>query len=132
MINLYSFLSANYHVLKSNHQPKGNEHTDSIELTVYYHPDHEYNINRLMASMKHSLDYYSTHFGPYPIKQLRIMEFPRYRGFAQSFPTSIPYSESMGFNMQIDDDEDVDMVLYHYSSLSSTSMVGQPMFKEKI
>ena len=29
--------------------------------------------------------------------QFRIFEFPRYRGFAQSFPNTVPYSEGIGF-----------------------------------
>jgi aminopeptidase N len=40
------------------------------------------------------------------------VEFPRYRSFAQSFPGIIPFSEAIGFVMDIDDKEDVDMAFY--------------------
>ena len=30
-----------------------------------------------------------------PLVRLRILEFPRYASFAQSFPNTIPYSESI-------------------------------------
>jgi aminopeptidase N len=62
--------------------------------------------------MKVSLDYYSTHFSPYQYEQLRIMEFPRYAQFAQSFPGTVPFSESIGFVLDIDDEADVDMAFY--------------------
>ena len=66
----------------------------------------------MMMAMKASLDYYSTSFSPYQYEQLRIMEFPRYAQFAQSFPGTVPFSESIGFVLDIDDETDVDMAFY--------------------
>ena len=43
---------------------------------------------------------------------MRIMEFPRYAEFAQSFPGTVPYSEAIGFVLNIDDEKDVDMAFY--------------------
>ena len=43
------------------------------------------------------LDYFQAHFSPYQFTQYRIMEFPRYRTFAQSFPNTVPFSEAIGF-----------------------------------
>jgi aminopeptidase N len=40
------------------------------------------------------------------------VEFPRYRTFAQSLPGIIPFSEAIGFVMDIDDEKDVDMAFY--------------------
>jgi hypothetical protein len=66
-----------------------------------------------MASMKASLAYYSTHFSPYQFTQVRILEFPRYAGFAQAFPNTVPYSESIGFILRTKSgDDDLDMVYY--------------------
>jgi ABC-2 type transport system permease protein len=62
--------------------------------------------------MKTSFDYYSTNFSPYQYQQLRIVEFPRYAEFAQSFPGTVPFSEAIGFVLDIDDEEDVDMAFY--------------------
>ena len=62
--------------------------------------------------MKKSLDYYVANFGPYYHKQVRIIEFPRYASFAQAFPGTMPYSESIGFIAKIEDEEDIDMVFY--------------------
>jgi ABC-2 type transport system permease protein len=64
-----------------------------------------------MKGMKESLSYFSKNFSPYQYRQLRIMEFPRYRSFAQSFPNTVPFSEDMGFIMDIGED-DIDFPFY--------------------
>jgi ABC-2 type transport system permease protein len=44
---------------------------------------------------------------------VRIMEFPRYATFAQSFANTIPFSEGIGFISKIDDpDKDIDFTYY--------------------
>jgi len=44
---------------------------------------------------------------------VRILEFPRYASFAQSFPNTIPFSEAIGFIAHINDEEgDIDTVFY--------------------
>lgn len=95
ILNFYSFLSAKYEVKKDSY--------NGINLEIYYQKGHEYNLDRMMKAMKQSLAYYSTNFSPYQHKQLRIIEFPRYNSFAQSFPNTIPFSESIGFIQKIDD-----------------------------
>ena len=67
---------------------------------------------RKVDSAKKTLEYCSKHFGPYQHRQVRILEFPRYRQFAQSFPNTIPCSESAGFIARVDDAEDIDTVFY--------------------
>lgn len=111
IINFYSIVSAEYEVKKDRWQPR-DRIENSVDLAIYYHKEHGYNINRMMDGMKTSLNYYSENFGAYQYKQLNIMEFPRYGDFAQSFPSAIPFSESLGFVLDIDDQTDVDMVFY--------------------
>ena len=44
---------------------------------------------------------------------MRIMEFPKYSDFAQSFANTVPFSEGIGFIQKIaDPDEDLDMPFY--------------------
>ena len=110
IINFYAFVSANYKQLQKQYTPKGNSKTVSLE--IYHHDKHDYNTNRMLLGLQESLDYYSTNFGEYQYEQLRIAEFPRYREFAQSFPSVIPFSEALGFILAIDDKKDVDMSYY--------------------
>lgn len=112
MINFYSIVSASYELKKDTWMPKGDALTSPVDLEIYYHKAHDYNVDRMMTSMKASLDYYSKNYSPYQYEQLRIMEFPRYAQFAQSFPGTIPFSESIGFVLDIDDQQDVDMAFY--------------------
>jgi len=112
MINFYSIVSAEYEVLSDQWIPTDSSYSQPINLELYYHKSHTYNLDRMMKSMKASFDYYTKNFGPYAYKQIRIMEYPRYRGYAQSLPGTVPFSESLGFILNIDDENDVDMAFY--------------------
>src|SRR6185437_4568549 len=56
--------------------------------------------------------YYEANFTPYQHRQVRIIEFPGYQSFAQSFANTIPYSESIGFIADLRDPDKVDYVFY--------------------
>lgn len=108
MVNFYSVVSARYEVVRDVwRSPEGKE----VNLEIYYHDGHAFNLDNMMESMKQSLTYYEANFSPYQYRQVRIMEFPRYASFAQSFANTIPYAESMGFIMEIGED-DLDMPFY--------------------
>src|SRR5262249_35036532 len=74
----------------------------------------EYDLEQMMRGMKDALAYCSSQFGPYQHRQVRILEFPRYQTYAQSFPNTIPYSESIGFIAKVDptDPKDIDYPYY--------------------
>ncbi len=104
-LNFYSFMSAEYEVAR--------EKWNGIDLEVYYHKEHERNVDRMLKSMQKSLEYYTTNFGPYYHKQCRIIEFPRYASFAQAFPGTMPYSEGIGFIEDYrEEEDDIDKVFY--------------------
>ncbi|TGE17538.1 ABC transporter permease/M1 family aminopeptidase [Hymenobacter elongatus] len=101
VLNFYSITSARYQVRR--------EKLNGVDLEIYYHPAHPYNLDRMMRSMRASLAYYGQQFGAYPQQQARIIEFPRYQKVAQAFPGTMPYSEGLGFIAQTSpDDKDVD------------------------
>lgn len=104
MFNFYSFLSARLAVKKELYQ--------GVSMEVYYHPDHHWNVDRMLMSLKDSLDYFNSAFGPYQHQQLRIIEFPGYRSFAQSFANTVPYSEKIGFISDLRDEDEIDMAYY--------------------
>ncbi|MTI31906.1 ABC transporter permease/M1 family aminopeptidase [Xanthovirga aplysinae] len=112
MSNFYSIVSARYEVMKDQWVPAHDSLGSPVDLEIYYHKGHEYNLDRMMKGMKKSLDYYTQHFAPYQYRQMRIMETPVYKDRAQSFPNTIPFSEGIGFIMDIDDEKDVDMAFY--------------------
>ncbi|MFN3189630.1 MAG: ABC transporter permease/M1 family aminopeptidase [Aureliella sp.] len=103
-LNFYSFISADYKVRANT--------WNGIDIEVYYHPEHEWNVDNMMRSIRDSLIYYTENFGPYKHKQARIIEFPRIASFAQAFPGTMPYSEGIGFIADIQEKDDIDMVYY--------------------
>ena len=100
--NLAAFVSGRYEVMK--------ESWNGINLEIYYHPGHTYNLGMMMEGMKKSIELYSELYGPYQYRQCRIIEFP-YGSYAVSFPNTIPFSENIGFILDVDpeDPEDLDM-----------------------
>ncbi len=105
ILNFYSFLSARYTVEK--------DAWNDVAIEVWHHAAHHYNVRKMIDAVKKSLDTYTKDFGPYQHRQVRIVEFPRYATFAQSFPNTIPYSESIGFIARVKDAaKDIDYPFY--------------------
>ncbi len=104
IVNFFSYLSARHAVQKDTHK--------GVNIEVYHHPEHHWNVDVMIESVKDSLDYFTAAFGPYQHKQMRIIEFPGYRSFAQSFANTVPYSEDIGFVADLRDPEDIDYVYY--------------------
>lgn len=104
--NFIAVLSGRYAVKKAEWR--------GLPIEIYYHPGHEYNLERMITGVQKSLDYYTAQFGAYPFRQVRIVEFPRYSEFAQAFQGMIPYSEGVGFIARVrpDDEKDVDYPFY--------------------
>ena len=95
----FGYNSAKYAVKKENWK--------GIELAVYYHPSHDYNVEHFMDGMKASLSYNISYFSPYQHRQARVIEFPRSYGvFARSFPNTFPCSEALGFIAKIDEEDE--------------------------
>ena len=103
-LNFYTFMSARYDVER--------EEWNGIKLEVYYLKQQPWNVSRMMNAMKKSLAYYIKNFGPYEHKEARIIEFPRVASFAQAFPGTMPYSESVGFIANLNHPDDIDSVFY--------------------
>jgi len=83
-----------------------------VDLTVYHHPAHAWNVDRLLDALAASLDYYQTSFGPYPFDHARIVEFPGYHDFAQAFAGTIPVSEDAIFVSKFGDPEVLDYATF--------------------
>ncbi len=83
------------------------EHEVAIEID--YQPGDEFDLDRMIAGVQDSLSYYTSHYGPYQHRILRIIEFPRYASFAESFPNTVPFSEAIGFIAKVDDKDPKDI-----------------------
>jgi len=104
ILNFFSIQSADYKIASERH--------NGLNLSVYYHAGHDWNVAKMLRAMATALDYYRAHFGPYQFDYARIVEFPGYSSFAQAFAGTMPYSESIGFNAKTDDPEKIDFTTY--------------------
>ena len=104
IFNFVAFLSGQYEVVKENYK--------DISIEVYHHQGHDSNVQKMIDAVKMSLDYYKQEFSPYQHQQVRIIEFPRYASFAQSFSNTIPYSEEIGFIADLRDKDKIDWVSF--------------------
>jgi ABC-2 type transport system permease protein len=105
----YSFVSARYAVKKEIHPSAANP----VSIEVYHTPAHaKYDVDDMIDASKAGLDYYEKYFSPFQFRQYRILEFPRYRSFAQSFPNTIPFSEGIGFIGRVEKPTDIDFAYF--------------------
>jgi ABC-type transport system involved in multi-copper enzyme maturation permease subunit len=102
-LNFYSYLSADYTVKR--------DRWNDVQIEIYHHTSHNYNVDRMIDAVKKSLEYFTAHFGPYQHRVIRIIEFPGYEAYAQSFASTIPYSEVAGFITDVRE-SDIDYVTY--------------------
>ncbi len=131
IFNFFNIISGEYEVKK--------ERWNDVNLEIYYHKSHAFNLDVMFSSLKKGLAYNTKNFSPYSYRQMRIIEFPRYRGFAQSFPNTVPFSESIGFIFK-NDPENLDMGYYVTAhelahqwwghQVCESNNVGNQMFSE--
>ncbi|MDB2439085.1 M1 family aminopeptidase [Hellea sp.] len=109
IMNFFSFVAADYDVAEDVWK---NPNGDDVDLKIYHHAGHPFNIDLMMNAMQSSMTTYTETFGPYQYAQARIMEVP-YVSFAQAFAGTIPFGESLGFIMEVEKGEDkVDFMTY--------------------
>ncbi|EZH75616.1 hypothetical protein ATO12_02175 [Aquimarina atlantica] len=101
-LNFVNFMSAEYEVSRKK--------WNGIDIEVYYHKDHDYNIDMMLDAIEESLKYYTKNFGPYVHNQARIIEIPRYYNFAQAFPGTMPYTEGGGFTTDLSNQNDNNVI----------------------
>jgi ABC-type transport system involved in multi-copper enzyme maturation permease subunit len=130
------FTSARYTVARDQWR----NDKQAVELQVYYHPNHAYNVEAMLSTVKRSLDYFTQAFGPYPHAQFRIMEYPRYRMAAQSFSGGgVAYSEAVGWIADLSTWHGIDYVTIHELShqwwgdqVLGAKMQGREMLNETL
>ncbi len=107
-LDFFSYVSARYDVKREVYPGVDGP----IDIEVYYDAHHPYDVDDMIASSKAGLAYYEKNYSPYQFKQFRILEFPRYRNFAQSFPNTVPYSEGIGFIGRVAKPGDIDFTYF--------------------
>jgi len=107
-LDFVAFISGRYDMKREMYQGAENP----IAIEVYHIPAHAYDVDEMIAASKAGLGYYEKNFSPFQFRQYRILEFPRYRTFAQSFANTIPFSEGIGFIGRQEKPTDIDFTYF--------------------
>jgi ABC-2 type transport system permease protein len=78
---------------------------DQVDIEIYHHPEHAYNVDVMVEAVKRSLEHLTRHLGPYPLRELRIVQVHRMAGLA--YPGTIVLSEEAGFTARLNRPRDV-------------------------
>ncbi|MEO6136400.1 MAG: M1 family aminopeptidase, partial [Ginsengibacter sp.] len=105
----FSLVSAKYEVAKDSVTLKDGK---QIAIEIFHDKKHPFNVNHFNEALKDGIQYFSETYGPFQFRQMRILEFPRYAGFAQSFPNTVPFAESFGWVADFKKPDDFDYVYY--------------------
>jgi ABC-2 type transport system permease protein len=77
------------------YETKSIEH-NGLVVEMYFHPEHEINIDEMLRATKATLEYATTNLGPYAFDSLRILEVPDYHPFGGKATSGIvALSESL-------------------------------------
>ncbi|MEA2563622.1 MAG: type transport system permease protein [Acidobacteriota bacterium] len=90
----YAFYSAAYAV----HEARWN----GVSIQIYHHPDHAWNLDRMVRSVQASLSYHVKQFGPYPQGQIRLVEYPGDALTLHASPINISYQEAFSLFNPVD------------------------------
>ncbi|MFL6246217.1 MAG: ABC transporter permease, partial [Thermoanaerobaculia bacterium] len=101
--NIYAIFSARYAVHRARWR--------DVDIEIFHHPAHTANLERMVRSARASLDYHTRNFGPYPHRQLRLVEYPSAGdGLGlTAYPGTIKYSEGFALARPDADRRQIDL-----------------------
>ena len=105
----FSLVSARYEVAKDSVTLNNGQ---KIAIEIFYDKKHAFNLDHFQSALKDGIQYFSETYGPFQFRQMRVLEFPRYAGFAQSFPNTVPFAESFGWVADFKKPDDFDYVYF--------------------
>jgi ABC-type transport system involved in multi-copper enzyme maturation permease subunit len=83
---------------------------NDVAIRIFHHQGHEAGLDRIAASARASLDYYTREYGPYPHRTLRFIENPVGGLGAHADAATIDYGEPFSLLNPGDGPRDVDFV----------------------
>jgi len=107
ILDFGAYVSARYNVKRETYPGA----IGNINIEIYSAPAHPYDVDDMIAASREGLAYYEKNFSPFQFRQFRVLEFPRYRQFAQSFPNTVPYQENW-FISRVVSPDDIDYTYF--------------------
>ncbi len=115
-------LSAKYAVLHDSVQL---DHP--VNIDIYYHPDHNANINRFRAAYNDGLQYFSSIYGAFPFKDMRLVEGSVYSPHDASLTTMNSYAEYYAWNADFTNPNQFD-----YCYFNTTRLLAQQWWRFQV
>ena len=97
----YAFFSARYAVREAQ--------WNDVSIQIVHHPEHTWNVDRMLRGVVESLEYYTRLFGPYPHRVLRVVEHPGDDMVAHASPTNISFQEPASLLNPAADTRNIDL-----------------------
>jgi ABC-2 type transport system permease protein len=106
---VWYFFSANYATRDEQWKPPADSGAQAVAIHIFHNPKHSAYIDRLVRSVRASLDYYSEQFGRYPYDHLTIVAHPGAPGTsAHAEASTISYGEGFPLWMPTHENESLD------------------------
>jgi hypothetical protein len=121
----FGFVSGRYEVRRVSHR--------GVSVEVYHHPEHGYNVEKMLATATRSLDMFGERFGEYPRRHLRIAELPAHWGFgAFALPGLIVWPEDRGFLTDERSSGEVDLITRRLAHEMSHQWWGHQLYPARV
>ena len=117
-------LSARFTVMRDTVQ-LNKDH--KVNVSIFYHPAHNANIGRFMAAYKDGIRYFSSAFGEYPFKDIRLAENSVYGPWDASSTTLDTYNERHSWNADFKDPNQDD-----YCYFETTQALAQQWWRFQV
>ncbi|HEX8411364.1 MAG TPA: M1 family aminopeptidase [Thermoanaerobaculia bacterium] len=100
--NAWTITSANYAVHRARWR--------NVNIEIFHHPIHTANLERMVRGVQASLEHNTRAFGPYPYRQVRLVEFPSHPAVVGMTAHSglITYAEGSSLIRPADDPRNID------------------------
>jgi hypothetical protein len=110
--NNYAFASASYAVHEARFDPSSGG-GPGVTIKIFHHPGHSANLDRMVRSVRASLDYYGEQFGgPYPYGHITLVERGRREDSLHAEASAIYYGEKFALLNPIDGPRGLDIVFF--------------------
>jgi hypothetical protein len=133
----WGFFSANYTVHREHWKPS--DSGKGVTIQIFHHPEHKAHLERMIRSVRASLDYYSKQFGAYEYNHLTLLEHPGLGTGMHADATFVTHPEGFTFWNPGDDSTSHDHPyaiiaheMAHQWTVSSAAVEGAPVMSESV
>jgi ABC-type transport system involved in multi-copper enzyme maturation permease subunit len=136
--NEYAFFSADYAVHEASwNNPTGTG--QAVAIRIFHHPEHTAHLDRMVRSIRASLDYYTRQFGPYRYSHISVVERPGNGTGMHADASMITHEEGFSLWNPKDDPGNLDLPfavvaheMAHQWTVPYANVEGAPVLSESL